>query len=161
MRYVTQKKTPYQLVSTLGWLSRPCPLGRSGLHPLPLPWGAPLAPKLICCPAWGVLGENGSPHDRLQAAPYQILGKRIDTGTLGSSSVPLNPFSSPTINTSTRPSMFRFLSFIKGGEQHQKGMASSSSKLLGTRQGSQVSMFLSLPEAGPLIRCFQVATLEI
>lgn len=39
-----------------------------------------LAPKLTCCPVWGVLGENGSPYNRLQTASHQILGKQIDTG---------------------------------------------------------------------------------
>lgn len=69
-----------------------------------------LAPKLICCPVWGVLGENGSLYNRLQAASYQILGKRIDTGTLGSS-VPMNPFSSPTIKTLGHPCSGSFLSY--------------------------------------------------
>lgn len=117
---VTQKKMAMPVGVISGLVIKTIPPGQVWSLPSPTATGgvrrgrALLAPKLICCPVWGVLGENGSPYNRLQAASYQILGKRIETGTLGSSSVPMNPLSSPMINTLGHPCSGPFLSHRVG-----------------------------------------------
>lgn len=119
---VTQKKMAMPVGVISGLVIKTIPPGQVWSPPSPTAMGgwALLAPKLICCPVWGVLEENGRPYNRLQAASYQILGKRIDTGTLGSSSVPMNALSSPMINTLGHPCLGPFLSYRVGNSARRE-----------------------------------------